>query len=375
MIALVLLCVYHTKHKMKKVLSVIILIALVFALFSGCGGSNSGDATETPNGNETSTGNQEETNSNEKFNFTVSTMEGDGDSTCFAPFRDALDRITERTNGNITFTIHYNNSLGSPPDQLEMVKTGAIDILMLGATMTADTDFPVSQVVTLPFYCTSATQVSEIIYALHDAGLLDEYEGDTHLLMLQPTDMNYVMLAKSEITSLEGFKGKLIRVNGNLAVNAVEALGGSPATITSSELYSSLERGVVDGAVTAITNMHNSLLYETCSYLFDVPIMGGLQYEIMNMNSWNSLPDDYKAIFEEEMLNVRAEHLAWCESAEAELKDKMDGLGMKKISVSNEVVQELRDAMSVVMSDYKDWLGGLGYDVEAVFAVSDSYIN
>jgi TRAP-type C4-dicarboxylate transport system substrate-binding protein len=59
-----------------------------------------------------------------------------------------------------------------------------------------------------------------------------------------------IMNRKNQLQSLEAFKGLKLRVLGPEPAEALKALGASPVTVSLGELYTSLQRGVLDGAMT-----------------------------------------------------------------------------------------------------------------------------
>jgi TRAP-type transport system periplasmic protein len=77
-------------------------------------------------------------------------------------------------------------------------------------------------------------------------------------------------------------------------------LGASPVVLPPSEIYTSLEKGVVDGAGWPVLGVLDYRWYEVAKYLVR-PTFGMLTYPIFfNLDAWKKLPDQEKQIFLDE---------------------------------------------------------------------------
>ena len=94
---------------------------------------------------------------------------------------------------------------------------------------------------------------------------------------------------KADLNDLNGLK---IRALAGPTTASIKALGAAPVTVTAPDLYSSLERGVLDGLVWAWAGVDSYKVYEILHYWTDQPIISGTTAMIMNLNKWNSLPAD-----------------------------------------------------------------------------------
>lgn len=125
-------------------------------------------------------------------------------------------------------------------------------------------------------------------YAAH--GLY--YAGEAY----QPA--TYV-LTKKPINTVDDFKGLKIRAPGAYG-KMFRNLGASPIVMAFSEVYTALATGVIDGVDGCNLVDHESgKLYEQARYLYPLSLTASQVTEIIiNMNAWNKLPDDLKAIVE-----------------------------------------------------------------------------
>src|SRR5690606_1185578 len=115
------------------------------------------------------------------------------------------------------------------------------------------------------------------------------------------TNWNYApLITRTPINSPEDFKGKRIRGYG-IATDVIEAMGGTAVPMAAPEVYTALERGVLDGVygfdfITAVDyNLHEIAPHFTD--IGDGPHAPSAT--IMNLEYWNSLPEDIQSLCNE----------------------------------------------------------------------------
>jgi TRAP-type mannitol/chloroaromatic compound transport system substrate-binding protein len=115
------------------------------------------------------------------------------------------------------------------------------------------------------------------------------------------------------LNSLDDLKGKRLRLLGDEAV-IFGKLGVSAVATPSPELYSALERGVIDGAqhgtISGDWELGN---YEVMPYVYVGPTRqpSDVYVYIVNEQSWADLPDDLKVLFTELAWTEGIRHYAW----------------------------------------------------------------
>ena len=73
-------------------------------------------------------------------------------------------------------------------------------------------------------------------------------------------------------------------------------LGASPVVLPHGEIYTALEKGVVDGAAFPLIGVLDYRWYEVAKYLLR-PTFGNLAHSILiNLNTWNRLTDQQKQL-------------------------------------------------------------------------------
>lgn len=209
-------------------------------------------------------------------------------------------RVEERANGELKITIYPGGSLGAPADHYEMVKNGVVDIAtsFLGITPGV---FPVAEGIGLPMLGYESTvQASQ---ALMDMYLNTDYMkkefSEVQVMYLHTYDPALIGTNK-KIETMEDLKGLKLRVTGGPITSFFTKLGASPVSMPVTEMYQSLEKGVLQGYVIDSTGVPSYKLDEHSTNILDAKCFVGPFFCLMNKAKWESLPDNIKAAFEAE---------------------------------------------------------------------------
>ncbi len=111
---------------------------------------------------------------------------------------------------------------------------------------------------------------------------------------------SYGMLCTTPVRSLEDLKGKRIRSYGSAYPALINALGATPISTSTTEAYEALERGIIDCTPTGIMYARSFKYEEVAKYYTDFPLGSNYgQFVVMNLNFYNSLDDETKAIIDD----------------------------------------------------------------------------
>jgi len=204
-----------------------------------------------------------------------------------------IEKITEVSQGAITIDL-AGPEVVPAFEQLEPVQAGVFDLLF-----------------THPAYHIGSASIGlgvegtradpELRRSSGVIDTLDEYYNELGLKVIAVAPAGSVafnFILKDPITTAPSLAGRKIR--GTQTYNPVtEGVGGSPVILPMTDIYSSLQTGVIDGAGTTLTGIAEKKWYEVSSYL-SRPKFGtvGL-FVFMNLDAWDSLSnDDQSSIME-----------------------------------------------------------------------------
>lgn len=135
-----------------------------------------------------------------------------------------------------------------------------------------------------------------------------------------PSGVGYQLILKKKIdrADLTGLKIRATLFYDPL----LKALGGVPVRVAGGEVYSSLDKGVVDGTFWVAIGAIDYRYYEVAKYQVR-PCLGEAVYEVLaNLNSWTRLPKDLQDLLTKAAIEVEEEgRLALMTMLESEEKE------------------------------------------------------
>ncbi|WP_372886245.1 TRAP transporter substrate-binding protein [Shimia sp.] len=211
------------------------------------------------------------------------------------------DEVEEASGGRIEIKRFASMQLGGkPPELLDQVIDGVIDITWNVNGYTPGR-FPSTEVFELPFLVTDARAASSAYWTM-----MQEHMADTEFKAMKVLGVWVhgpgVIHANKEVTSPEDFNGMKIR-GASRQVNALlKELGATPVGMPVPAVPEALSKGVIDGTtipweVTKALKVPELVEHHT---EFTGPMMYTITFVLaMNWDKYNSLPDDLKAVIDE----------------------------------------------------------------------------
>lgn len=160
--------------------------------------------------------------------------------------------------------------------------------------------------------------------------------------------------ARKPLRTVEDFKGIKMRAPGGIAGQVFSAMGASVVTLPGSEIFQALSSGVIDATDYSTLGQNASVgLYDVAKYTLYPGITSMPTTDVaVNMDKWNALPDDLKAIVETATQQFAADLSAatFLDDQEAVRKIKSDGVEI--INWSSEERKKLRAIAAETMKEY-----------------------
>lgn len=159
------------------------------------------------------------------------------------------EMVEVRTEGRIRILVYAEGVKGAENDIIRQMKFGGIDFARVSLSQLAEY-IPEMNVLQLPYLYLDSEHMWRVLDGEIGINFLD-YAGDYGLVGLSWYDAGArsFYTAHRPITCLEDIEGMRIRVQeSDMMADMVEALGASAVKIGYADVYSGLERGLVDGA-------------------------------------------------------------------------------------------------------------------------------
>ncbi len=182
--------------------------------------------------------------------------------------------------------------------------------------------------------------------------------------------MNYFLpnnlFTNKPCTTLEDIKKMKLRINGTLLVQMFKAAGGNPIVMNQAEVFTSAQRGVIDGAQTAVPGYLDSGLYEVCKYMSSWPLGVMAMAVTMNKDSWNKLGPELQKQVMAAWLETEKAQLAGAKNDVGIAEAKARGLGAIRQDPSKAEQDKLGSFAGPVVEDWKKKAGPDGATVMKV---------
>ncbi|MBD3305012.1 ABC transporter substrate-binding protein [candidate division KSB3 bacterium] len=171
---------------------------------------------------------------------------------------------------------------------MRQLRAGVFDIMeiQLGYVSGDDPFFQGVDLVGVSPDIDTAREVMEAFREEFDQRLQEKFDGK--LLALWPYG-DQVFWFKEKINGLDDFKGKKIRVFSRPMASFVEYFGATGVSMAFPEVYTSMQRGVIDGAVTGALAGNTASWFEVANYVYPMPVSFSMQAHVANLNFWNGL--------------------------------------------------------------------------------------
>jgi len=205
--------------------------------------------------------------------------------------------INQRTNGMVKITIYTGGSLTPGPQAYEGV-VGGLSQMALVMYPYNPGRFPLMMAFTLPLPVASTRSATQIYNEAVEKFNPKEL-ADTKLMYFTSTSAAVPLSPKKPIRMVGDFKGLKIRTLGNMALY-MKDLGATPVSMPIGDLYSALDKGVVDATLNNTHVLSAWKFADIIRYMTPwVWKVGGVWGVHMNLKTWNSLSPEIQKIFEE----------------------------------------------------------------------------
>lgn len=211
------------------------------------------------------------------------------------------DAVTEWSGGKVTFEIFYANAIAGATEIDDALGDGRTDIDGFAAA-NQPAEYPAINTLINASFLGDMSPLAGILQS--HAWLLESAYGteevaqefednDMHLLMPSYNGGGMALLCTDETQSLDQLRGRQIAAAGRTQGAQITGLGAIPVSASYSELYESLQRGVVDCTATSIQNaVLGGYLGITPEVVIDPEAGFALTFGsvALNQNRWERLP-------------------------------------------------------------------------------------
>lgn len=324
------------KKSLFKFASVLVISAVALV---GCGGGDGeSDSGET------------DSSSGESVSLVANAVYPEDNHTT-AALIELSEKVDEATDGKVSIDVMAGGALGyEGPELLTAVRDNAVpisDVLVSGVAG----DEPLFEIVTLPFLVQSFEEgrILKDISAPYFDEIAQE-KWNQKILYIIPWPMAGFW-TQDEVKSLDDMKGLKMRTYDKNGALVVEAGGGTPHPLPFSEVYSSLQTGVLDSVLTSSPTAVDAKFWEVLDYYSPVNVTMATSFASINLDEFNKLDEETQDAV-----------LAAAQEIEDYYWDLVPELDEEQVSISNENGIETVEPSTEFMQDLTDLTEGIRND-------------
>ena len=239
-------------QKRGFVFNLLLLVISLFTVFvlTACGGN--GGQPASGSGTETGKTNGSDSNGGEKITLSFGHLGAPGNVPDLIA-NDFAEEVAKRTDGRLEIELYGNAQLGGELEMAEQVNMGTLDLALL--TIGVYSNFvPELGVMDLPFLFKDEAHARSIMDGEIGQELANKMvEAGFKPLAFLDYGFGQLATADQSVRTPEEMQGMQVRVlESEVNQATLAALGADVVPIAYPELYTSLQMGVVDGAILAI---------------------------------------------------------------------------------------------------------------------------
>ena len=208
------------------------------------------------------------------------------------------DGLRARSGGRIEVTLatHSERGLGGT-EIIRLVRAGQAEIGG-GTLSTLSGDVPILDGVDLAGLAPDLSLARRIAEAMTPVANRELERFGVRILAMYPFPAQ-VLFCRAPFATLADLRGRRIRTFGNSLVDFYGALGAQPVSIAFPEVYSALERGVVDCAITGSGSGAAARWPEVTTHISDLPVSWAVSAYVVNLAWFNRQEPAVRALIEE----------------------------------------------------------------------------
>ena len=257
--------------------------------------------------------------------------------------------VLARTNGQLKLVSSSYPELGiSGTDNLGLIADGTLGMAIVAGAYVAG-EVPALDISFLEgLYPDRETMFNALSALVPDLKQLheDATGGDAIVILINwsPGDDRY-FFSQKPLRTVEDFKGMKVRAFGTTISDWIIGMGASAQFVAFAEVYTALERGILDAGVTGASPAYGQRWYEVTKYMNGPLVNFPIVPTMINRAVWDGIPTDLQQIMIEESAKTELEMLRVSSIHNEIILEKSIKAGLEFVEFSPEVRERSNDAL------------------------------
>lgn len=280
-------------------------------------------------------------------------------------FEEWQQVIEAESGGKLKIEMYPGQTLSKADGTYQATVRGVTNI---GATAQGYTNgrFPLSQIAELPGLGQTAVQTSCILQTLYDEGHVSSEYEDSHVLFMFSTGPGTLHNSVKPINVPKDLEGLRIRRPTAVAGEMLESMGAIPSGMPAPDIYTSLQRGVIDGLSFPWEGLKVFRINELTHYHTDIPFYSLVFVATMNKRDYQRLSPELKEVIDNNS------GMKWSLKA-GKVFDELDAEGKNEALESGHEIVTIKDPLNnpewgpVLKQGTDNYLKIAGKNAQAVY--------
>jgi TRAP-type C4-dicarboxylate transport system substrate-binding protein len=259
-----------------------------------------------------------------------------------------LEAVDQETAGALKVRLHLGGTL--PITATNITQAVADNVVQMGDDAFFVGSVPVGGVVRLPMLFPQRAQFEQA-WEAEAPFLRADYDKKGVVLLGRYIFPENVFWSRKKLTSLADIAGQKIRVVSPEQAEFVQRLGGIPVTLGTSEVAAGIDRGVIDGALTASSG-YGYVWRDLLKYSWRLNVSFVDSLVLVNKEAWNKLAPATRAKVQALVDEHTARMTAAMAAEDEELTKKLATAGMV---VTEPTAADLAEAEKRITPYWTEW--------------------
>ena len=290
--------------------------------------------------------------------------------TYFAP------NLEKRTNGKLIMNVSSYPELGlAGPDTLTLVSDGTLEMANIYGGYVGGEMPPIEIQNLWGIYPDRETEFRATIAITPDLeALVRDATGGFVLNHNWFSGNDLYFFSKEPLATLEDFQGVKTRSHSAALSDWIEGIGGDAQFLAFAEVYTALERGILEAAVAGADGGHGQRWYEVTDYLAGPLTSFPSTNNIINGDKWASIPPNLQQILIEEaaISELEALRIASIQNEMGLAKNLDKGMTLYEF---NDEVNERSLNSSVIEHVIPAWINRVGSTDHRIITVFNEQVG
>jgi tripartite ATP-independent transporter DctP family solute receptor len=267
------------------------------------------------------------------------------------------DELEKATKGQVKVQIFHSGSLSSNEAELfQMAQSGAVDFA-IGATTYILGWTPRAKVFDLPYLFEGAPHFKKVVQGKVGEVIAKEVENNgVYLITYILPGVRSIFSTKRAIEKIEDAKGMKIRsMQSPVYIDMFKNMGMLPTALPASELYTSLQTGVVDAGENDAASVVSWGWVDVIKFYSINEHSISCNVMIVNKKKMDSLPADVQKAVREAGKKAENYQLDYIQKALAENLEKIKAKGVKVNVITDR--KPFQDAVKDIIAKYEPEIG------------------